>query len=429
MLKSPQLSAWLIPSFRSKKPALCVPDVAQKSAQRAKVRAIAPKVSGIPSWLGDRFDRSPFAGFGLLTDILSDCQKLDRNSHKILCKSFDNPKRYGDGENQIYIRGLFFPGGTQPPKFVWVKINREYNTDEGIIYEVPQYKVYFKDGIDRVSTNHNVIQARSMVGNKNEELFFICGYMAMDDTPNLATKGFTRGGACGAIFRGPWLMMRQYSGKPISSSDRRSALQNEKAKASDKTVKYTYEDAWRDISMRDVRSPADCFTFAQRDGDETVVMGTVLLSTGHQQECQTQSNIVERAFKLRSGMFRDNASGIANLLGIPRFVLECNAGSEADGDFRNLYIARLMTDIHSTTTGPQPNNDLMLAHIGDNGFGSTHIKWSCDEAESNIIVRADVYPILATHLEALLAYIRDEIEPCLKTALQGLPPGAIVNER
>lgn len=356
-----------------------------------------------------------------------------------LCEPFREPRPHSNQANQIHTRGLLFAGGDETPKFVWVKIDRQHRSGGSEIVEMPDLAVYFKGGVDRVEVDHNIIQARSMVGCKNEQLVFHCGNMCLFDAPpNLGIRAFTRGAACGTLFRGPWLVMRRYVIDSESSSsisddeDSLSEVQEGQAEASEESVKCTYEAAWRDMSMRDVRSAADYFTFGERKGDGTVVTGTIVLSPGHQQPAQNGPKFVER--NLQIGHYdiigtRDQASGIANLLGMPVLVRWRNGPSKRNVDYYNPDVARLMIDILSTTTGPHPDDGWENKHIGENGFGSIHESWTHNGVGSKEIVRADGMPMYHTHLQALIAYIHDEVEPRLKKALNGLSPGSFVTER
>ena len=126
------------------------------------------------------------------------------------------------------------------------------------------YDVYFGElGTDRIHVTHNTLQARDITIT-NENLLFHTKNMNMDDPPNLAIKEFTRGGSCGACFRGPWLVMRQSrthspshltAAEPLHTSDEEDDLYDDDGK----TV-----ECYRDISMRDVRSAADFFTTSYR---------------------------------------------------------------------------------------------------------------------------------------------------------------------
>ncbi|EXJ71967.1 uncharacterized protein A1O5_04469 [Cladophialophora psammophila CBS 110553] len=63
-------------------------------------------------------------------------------------------------------------------------------------------------------------------------------------------------------------------------------------------------------------------------------------------------------------------------------------------------------------------------YAGENGFGSSPKFWKIMGAVW--AVRTDNVPLLHYHVEALVGYIRDEVEPRLRKALAGVPSGGVV---
>lgn len=56
------------------------------------------------------------------TNQCADCQRVDWKLHKILCPTFDQEKPELTKHYAFHRRGLFFPGGDQKARFVWVEV-------------------------------------------------------------------------------------------------------------------------------------------------------------------------------------------------------------------------------------------------------------------------------------------------------------------
>ncbi|OAP56891.1 hypothetical protein AYL99_09003 [Fonsecaea erecta] len=332
--------------------------------------------------------------------------KLDWKNHQILCPSFQEPSPpvtepngridgiIEDSSPEAFRRALFFPGGVQQPKFVWIKtwILTDFENFDKV-------EIFGHDRIERYFIIHNSIQARGEGPYAKELIAYYCKARAFDEPPNLAAQFCSYG-----IFT---------TEMPKSSSETSTCVTHELPPTSSRrhfvvgvvTAFLRKSTFWR-----------QCF----------LVPGTVLVG-------------------YRDGddpIFQAEGSGIANLLGIPILArAQCPLGQvERDGDPEVVLDGRcnpaaevLLRDITSRTTGVQETPTIPIfplddcQYMGENGFGSSPMYWKvCGSA---FLVRADGVPLLSQHVEALLSYIREEVEPRLAKALVGVAPGDVVAGR
>ena len=66
-------------------------------------------------------------------------------------------------------------------------------------------------------------------------------------------------------------------------------------------------------------------------------------------------------------------------------------------------------------------------YVGEDGFGSS--PKASKSVGSVWVVRADGIPLPLLHVQALVGYIRDKVEPRLANALSGVAPGEVVADR
>ncbi len=374
---------------------------------------------------------------------ITECQRLDWNFHKRICPSFTeskptitDPDEHLDGVYEFmpslgkvdYKRGLLFPGGDQPPRFVWLKT---WITYPG--YETWDKTEYFGEHAPECTYEaHSNIQARDICRDQEEHLFIHHKENTAGESPNLAAKACTRSGNCSYAMKGPIMFMYGWV---------------------DRNANTWYDD----MDMRDARSAADYFSSAYRQGlkdtnlEKQHFWATFILS----REDATRHNM--------SGKYRDSikngcdsiysaeGSGIANLLGIPILIrpmqpqIQTNLlgfrirDNEAElaqqtPERENRDAMLLLRDITSTTIGPQGTTAAMCPfrsndrdYAGENGFGSSPRLWR--SMSSALLARADGLPLPPVHVEALVEYIRERVEPRLSRAVSGIAPGGVVPSR
>ena len=262
----------------------------------------------------------------------TDCQALDWKNHKILCATFKDPEPepHNSEPGVSYRRGLYFPGGKEAPRFVWVETYRD--EESGLTFEKFDHNVWLgQTEVEQFFPDHNNLQARDVVGETNEALVCLCKQDIWGAAPNLAIKKFARGGSCAKDFRGPWLVMRQWRcPNPAVKSDADQQGQGRASGTGDE-IKRTLEE-YRDVNMRDVRNAADFFTTAFRHGssmDNRIVMGVVVSVQGDHAALGHGNKFTWRALHSGDEVFWDEGSGIANLLGIPIFLRRYPLGPDS----------------------------------------------------------------------------------------------------
>ncbi|KIW75681.1 hypothetical protein Z517_10423 [Fonsecaea pedrosoi CBS 271.37] len=373
------------------------------------------------------------------------CQKLDWKNHKIICPSFQEPKpQVTEANGRIdgifydflpevglvdFRRALVFPGDKQPPKFVWVKTWIVHGGSETF-----DSKPFFDHAgeTDCIYLAHNSIQARDACRDEKDLLRFFFKDDTSKEPPNLAVQAFTRSGACSKYLKGPIILMCG-------------------------TVGARGHDHFRDVDMRDSRSAADFFSSAYRSGYgdscllEKRFVTTAIACPEDITSYQLEGKYHQQVFDGCDSVFQAEGSGIANLLGIPILIRshippkpkrnqygawipqdEENEPTDVGPDSVDALF--LLRDITSTTTGRQETTASMHRfrtndrdYAGTNGFGSS--PKASRRSGSFSLVRADGLPLLSLHVEALVGYIRDEVEPRLSHALAGTASGGVVASR
>lgn len=346
------------------------------------------------------------------TNQCADCQKVDWKLHKILCPTFNQEKPEITKHHAFHRRGLFFPGGDQKARFVWVEV---WTEREGTwtVYDQFEHSVYF--GGETSShynfSDPNPIQAREIMRDDTEfGLHCWTKDLNVREPPNFGLRSCTRGQACAPNFRGPILVMR-------------------KVDFGQGKEKYV------DIDMRDARSAADFFSSDYRDGSRKMVHlkdQRVLVSSCRSPEHMAQNNTTvkysEHVLDGCDSIFWSGGSGIANLLGFP---LSLRLAKTQQTGHHNTEAMLLMRDITSTIFGPPPFADRYINRDfhGENGFGSSGYPWGEDVVGPVFAARSDGLPLLKEHLEALCKYIESRVEPKLVAAISGLSPGDVVPDR
>ncbi|KAK4940868.1 hypothetical protein LTR10_019140 [Elasticomyces elasticus] len=346
----------------------------------------------------------------------TDCQKVDWKHHKILCPTFNQEKPPITRSNAFHRRALFYPGGDQKARFVWVEI---WTEREGTyaVWDQLDLGAYLggATGACDYFSDPNPIQARRFMRDDTEfGLLYWCKDPNDAEPPNLGLRACTRGRACAPNFRGPILVMRK--------------------------VEFgAGKERYVGIDMRDARTAADCFSYEYRDGTSKMQHledQRVLVTSCACPQLVARLNLPTKYFAhVLDGcdsVFAAGGSGIANLLGIPLSLRLMQSfqptGNEAN---RNTAARLLMLDITSTTIGPIARGDRYINREfrGMNGFGSSGDLWSGDTVGTVLTARADGLPLLARHVEALCNYIETRIEPKLAAVISGLSPGDVVRDR
>lgn len=384
------------------KHASCVRVAARKSVLPAEMPGIAPEVCVLA------FHQ------GCLLILVPDCQKLDWKNHKVICPSFADPKPEITEMNVVdkdalpnmialhnvhsvdYKRVLLFPGGNIQPRFVWIKV--WFAPDAGDLWDHTQF--FGRSPIGFRSWEYNSIQSRSIL-RSDYGLVIQANELFGDQEHNRAVSLFTRSGDCAGFVRGPIL---------IASVSR------------DEFGSFSV----RDIDMRDARNAGDLFTTLYRPGyfdryhNEQTIMATRVACEGEPILQPEKIKDRYRLFQLDDPILEAKASEISNLLGIPILVRanyvegeeEHNTGHQAAGE--HLATMYLMRNITST-------------QAGEEGFGSSprgskyyHTVWG---------IRAAGLPLPFEHMEALVGYIHDKVEPRLTESLSGVAIGEAVPGR
>lgn len=210
--------------------------------------------------------------------------------------------------------------------------------------------------------------------------------------------------------------------------------------------------------MRDARHAADHFSTASRLYQDPQLKQEYLFATVIACQGQVQNGYGkyhDRVIDSNDGIFTADGSGIANLLGIPLLVRRDPRG--ADSDYPDLSVLDnkeamlLKRDIEAATVGAPGSRAYqeMIAQFdrmfgrqfplgrprsdnqGANGFGTSSTAWNGQGGPLGpvVVVRADGKPLPCQHMEAICAYIRDEVEPRLQHAIEGLKSGQLVDQR
>ena len=274
----------------------------------------------------------------------------------------------------------------------------------------------------------NSIQQRDSKRDDEDSL----GIVTLID-PNLerneGVRRFTRSGTCGQACSGPVIVSRQQGRVPE-------------------------QGRCVDIDMRDVRTAADYFSSEHRGygaNREVHSLAAVVSPRGMIQD--GQPSFEEAAIEHGDIVYSQPGSTIANLLGIPlqlRPVVENGPDDSSHGFYSpNDYAILLQKDINSTKFGcqltpagrqlresiaalPRPQADMTEIHRvepGIEGFGSAPQTWFGDDVGDVLVVRADGLTLPAQHMEAICEYLKQEIEPILRAAVDGLAPDTLVANR
>ncbi|KAJ9612093.1 hypothetical protein H2200_003688, partial [Cladophialophora chaetospira] len=240
---------------------------------------------------------------------------------------------------------------------------------------------------------------------------------ARREAPNLAASAFSRSGVCTSLLRGPLIVM----------------------------VGGYSNDYKRDIDMRDARSAADYFSSAYRYSypdphlESQLFLGVRVATCEELIRLDVTGNDTYQVFSGWDAIFRAEASQISNLLGIP-ILVRPNAVPNTTSIVSSGVWSDGMT--HDYDSDDEDENDevqsddsaamllmrnLTCSEAGSQGFGS--VPRGCKRACTVWAVRADGLPLPHQHIEALVGYIRERIEPRLNAALAGIANGKVVPDR
>jgi hypothetical protein len=151
------------------------------------------------------------------------------------------------------------------------------------------------------------------------------------------------------------------------------------------------------------------------------------------------------AYCAKSKIWESVGSGIADMLGIPIFLVNAGIGSATVAiNGSNLGPAYMSSDVTSNTVGPQTENamdgnnipehkrHLLIRdkrHVGFNAFGSSPQFWQSRDIGSVHIVRANDRPCPPEHVKALAAYVKDIVQPRFAGVIAGFAAGDSVPTR
>ena len=353
----------------------------------------------------------------------SECQSLDWKIHKRVCDRFGD-KRPSDNHR----RALYFPGGDEAPKFVWVQV---WMQGDGLLsarYEVFDGTPFGVCQEERMPSCRNNIQARNMNRDEHDCIYFHTAEDTSELEPNIAAKSFTRAGVAGTWVKGPLLIMRYTEIGGVGH--------------------------YPDIEMRDVRHTADYLSFAYRaDGlSNRRYLGVVVNSDRDREASYLGSRYYSRPCDGDENIFSRQGCSIANLLGIPLLFTKVAGPGVVDSNQitgRNRGIEYLKRDLNAVKIGSpysaeqQEMMDRADARYGRawrnaaggevekslRGFGSSPEDWSGEHCGTVFVVRADGVPLIMEHMEALCEYAVQIVEPMLQQAITDLPSGSIVTSR
>jgi hypothetical protein len=309
-------------------------------------------------------------------------------------------------------------------------------------------------------------QNRAMVRNEHERLQAFCRQDAVSKTPNHGLRRFTRGGVCGLTWGGPVIVARHRT-EPKS-------------------------EYFLDMDMLDIRHAADFLSSAQRSyvparpvqPHYVEAAGILCYNTG-----ATGTPYYPIINQATDPVFMTGGNRIANLIGLPLLV-RTSGGSyshsrsvfiEAPLEGANPMAALLKRDIVASRKGPLPEStppanirqsissyyrtigksdkeafedyraemgrELSAAEIAFlvcyaessipntstlhedfAGFGATPAPYNIDQLGPVIVARADCQPLQHQHLEAICEYIKQKVEPKMRSAVAGLEVGDTVTD-
>lgn len=304
-----------------------------------------------------------------------------------------------------FVRVLLFPGGSQPPRFVWIQTVYEFGPTE--VWDATQY--LGTNDKDRMVFEYNHIQARSTRDYQFYSAVYIKDY-ALEDPPNLAARAFSRSGVCTGYLRGPIIVTSEQEGG--------------------------YGTFLRNVSMRDARNAADYFSSIYRYAyPDQFLQSRHFLATrvACRGDSLLQTSSVKHNYDVVIGwdaIFRAESSGISNLLGIPILARPDSVSSTLDVCTYGVW----HQDHHDHPPSYRENTDVMLltrnvasAKAGQNGFGTS--PEDRKYAGTVWLARADGLPLPHQHVEALVGYIRERVEPLFSRSLSGIAAGDYVPDR
>ncbi|KAI1614905.1 hypothetical protein EDD37DRAFT_403190 [Exophiala viscosa] len=312
----------------------------------------------------------------------TDCQKVDWKQHKILCPTFNQETK----PDAFHRRGLFYPGGEQKARYVWMEVWTEHEGDA--FWDCSDFGPYLGGGFGGhgLFSDPNPIQAREVTRDDTEAgLEFWHMDLNVMEPPNLGLRACTRGQACAPNFRGPILVTRKV----------------ELGDCMEKSV---------DVDSRDARTAADHFSWWYRDGSGKMphlkdqrILVTSCVSPQHVADFNLSSKYLEHVIDGCDSIFASGGSGIANLLGIPLSLRLIQPFGEPSESRRTKAAMLLMRDVTSMTFGPHPRSRRYIDRnfCGTNGFASSGSIWSGDTVGSVVAARFDGLPLLRQHVVKL----------------------------
>lgn len=249
---------------------------------------------------------------------------------------------------------------------------------------------------------------------------------------NESLRRFTRSGTCGLAWSGPVIVSRQRGRVP------------EKGRCVD-------------VEMRDVRTAADYFSSDSRGyGANRKVHSLAAVISPRVMVQNGSPAFMEKAIDHGDIVYSEQGSAIVNLLGIPLQVRpavesleyvskDSNRGHHTANDYATL----LKRDLNSTTFGCQLTEVEKRRRDSKSASSGLYVEIrephgvepgiegfaSCPETRFDydvcgaLVGRADGLPLPAQHMEAICEYLKQEVEPILRAAIDGLAPGTPIANR
>ncbi|CAM6122071.1 unnamed protein product [Calypogeia fissa] len=314
-----------------------------------------------------------------------ECQRIDWPTHKLLCRSFSD---FRTPPGPTFKRAILFPVSEKTPKFIWLKILREYDEEDGYAYDSPQLKGLLGAGdpiSSRVYVQKNILRNRTL----DNTIVVACrdAFLIDGSLPNQSIRHATRGEHAHR-WAGPMVVFQLVG---LDNSDPRSLC--------------------CDITLADFRHAVDHFKSYNNENCTSRGLRGVREVKGVKISCKADQELlgvekyIQASVEDSHEVFRvEEPIPISRLIELPILVRKCPPHKKwknrPDADYTNLPASWLHLDLN-------PKSD---------SFGFFPFEW--DERVGTVIaVRVDRKVLFPHHMEALCHFCQFTLMPLIEDSI------------